>query len=460
MSLEGAIAANRFGLGARPGELEAAAAAPKAWLLRQLDSPVGEPQPVDNAEPFQSGGALVTELLEYRKERQMEKQPGGNSASAALSPAKMFLKSRGQQYTREMAARFALGFATQTPFAERLVWFWSNHFTVSAMNPDAITLVGAFEREAIRPNIGGKFEDLLLAATRHPAMQLYLNNAQSIGPDSSAGLKSGKGLNENLGRELMELHTLGVDGGYTQADVIALAKILTGWSLDRDGDATGFRFYPYRHEPGAITLRGRTYSGGEQAGIAALKDLANDPSTARHIARKFASHFIADEPPAESVAMLEKSFRDTGGDLKALAETVVNDPSAWKPRAAKMRSPVEYTTAAMRLLAWPQAGDREKQVKGVMAATRMMGEFPLAAPSPKGWPDEAGAWSGPDALLNRIEWAKELGARLPPNMDVAAVAEMGLGPLLTRETRAAIKASPNAGEAVALLVSSPEFQRR
>jgi len=462
MSLEGAIAAHRFGLGARPGEIEAASASPKSWLRRQLDGPVDQPQPLDGGEPFHSTAALLAELMQYREALQMAKRMGNDAlATTAPNPLKMFFDSRRAPYLREMAARFALGFTTQKPFAEHLVWFWSNHFTVSTSNPATLTLIGAFEREAIRPHVTGKFEDMLLAVTRHPAMLIYLDNAQSIGPDSIAGTRSGKGLNENLGRELMELHTLGVDGGYTQADVIALAKILTGWSVDRDGGGTaGFRFYPARHEPGDIVLRGKTYSGGEESGIQALRDLAHDPATARHIARKLAAHFVADNPPAETVARLQESFTSTGGDLRALAETIVDDPRAWTSRPAKVRSPVEYTTAALRLLAWPHEGDREKQVKGVMGATRMMGEFPFGAASPKGWPDNSDAWSGPDALLNRIEWAKELGARMPQNVDAVSVAEMGLGPLLTAGTRAAIKACPNAGEAVALLVSSPEFQRR
>ncbi|HEY8947327.1 MAG TPA: DUF1800 domain-containing protein, partial [Rhizomicrobium sp.] len=375
---------------------------------------------------------------------------------------KMFAKARQQEHQREMTARFALGFTTDKPFAERLVWFWSNHFTVSAMNGGAASLVGAFEREAIRPHITGTFEDMLLATTHHPAMLLYLNNAQSIGPDSIAGRRTGKGINENLGRELMELHTLGVDGGYTQADVIAMAKILTGWSIDRQGGGeTGFRFYPPRHEPGNIVLRGKTYAdNGEAQGIAAIRDLARDPATARHIAKKFAVHFIADNPPSTSIALLEKSFRDTGGDLKALARTAIEDPAAWKPGNGKMRSPVEYTCASMRMLGWPHGGDQEKQVKGVMAATRMMGEFPFAAPSPKGWPDISAAWSGPDAMLNRIEWAKELAARLPQNVNAQQLADTGLGPLVQPATRAAMNGAATPNDAVALLLSSPEFQRR
>jgi uncharacterized protein (DUF1800 family) len=455
MSLEAAVAVHRFGLGARPGEIGSVGPKPRAWLMGQLDSGADQPQPLDGGPAFLPGGTLVSQLLAYRRERQMERKEANPP-----DPVKMFFKVLGQQFLREMAARMALGFTTQKPFAEQLVWFWSNHFTVSATNPAAITLVAAFEREAIRPNIAGTFEDMLLASTRHPAMQLYLDNAQNIGPDSLAGLIAHKGLNENLGRELMELHTLGVDGGYTQADVIALAKILTGWSLDKDGGTTGFHYYPARHEPGDIVLRGKTYSGGEEAGIQALKDLAHDPATARHIAGKFAVHFIADDPPAESVARLEASFNRTGGNLRALAETAVNDPAAWKPGPGKMRSPMEYTTAALRIVGWPQGGDRDKQVKSVMAATKMMGEFPMLAPSPKGWPDVSEAWSGPDALLNRIEWAKELGNRIPPNVDAVAVADEGMGPLLGADTRAAMKSAATPGDAVALLLSSPEFQRR
>ncbi|HEX3672768.1 MAG TPA: DUF1800 domain-containing protein [Rhizomicrobium sp.] len=460
MSLEGAIAAHRFGLGARPGEIDSASTAPKAWLLKQLDSPVGSPQPLDGGAAFMTGAELVSDLIQYRKARQAEKTQA-TAAMPAPDPVKVFFKTRVAAFNREMASRFALGFTTQTPFAERLVWFWSNHFTVSALNPAAITFTGAFEREAIRPNIAGKFEDMLLASTRHPAMLLYLDNAQSVGPDSIAGRIFGKGINENLGRELMELHTLGVDGGYTQADVIALAKILTGWSIDRGGGTgNGFRYYPARHEPGDIVLRGKTYSGGEEAGIAALKDLAHDPATARHIAKKFAVQFIGDDPPPESVARLEKNFNQTGGDLRSLSEAAVNDPAAWKPGGGKVRSPIEYTTAAMRLLGWPRGGDEAAQIKGTMAATAMMGEFPFAAPSPKGWPDNSDAWSGPDALLNRIQWAKELGNRMPASLDALAVAQAGLGPLLQPDTRAAMKASVTPGDAMALLVSSPEFQRR
>ena len=467
MSLEGAIAANRFGLGARPGEIAAATVSPKEWLLRQLESGADQPRPLDG-EPFKSSGEIAEEIRDDREENRDEKADRKNHAMAqdsmsAPATGKVKTMSAGRRlrkdvYDQEMTARFALGFSTQKPFAENLVWFWSNHFAVSSQAKPAMPFVGSFEREAIRPHIAGKFEDMVLASTRHPAMLIYLNNNRSMGPDSAAGERKGKGLNENLGRELMELHTLGVDGGYTQADVIAMAKLLTGWSVDKQG-GEGFRFFPGKHEPGSVVLRGKTYSGGEDAGVAAIKDLARDPATARHIAKKFAAHFIADDPPAESVARLEKSFMSTGGDLKALAETLVNDPNAWSSHGSKMRTPVEYVTAGNRLIGW--SGDNGTQLRATMAAVRLMGEYPLAPPSPKGWPDDVDAWSGPDALLNRIEWAREFGnGAAQGRSDAVAAAADGFGPLLREKTRSAMNACPTAGEALALLVSSPEFQRR
>ena len=336
MSLEGAIAAHRFGLGARPGEIERASRDPKSWLLTQLNVDADQPTPLDGG-TFKTGGELVADLIKYRQSQAMARRDG-----TAGDPVKMFFQVQAKQFLDELAARYAHGFTTDRPFAERLVWFWSNHFVVSAINPRATTLVCAFEREAIRPHITGRFEDMALAAMSHPAMLLYLDNAQSIGPDSLAGKFTGKGRNENLGRELMELYTLGVDGGYTQADVIAMANILTGWSLNPNGQNNGFGYFENRHEPGDVTLRSRTYPPTFEGGVQAIKDLANDPATARHIAKKLAIHFIADDPPAESVARLEKTFKDTRGDLRALAHTIVEDPAAWKPQPVKMRAPVEY----------------------------------------------------------------------------------------------------------------------
>jgi len=465
MSLEGALAVHRFGLGARPEEIEAASRDPKAWLLAQLDGPADQPTPVIPGSALLSGGALVVadrQFHEKEKALRLAKKANGEVDEDAK---KALYKARYDMISADMAARFALGFKTQKPFAERLVWFWTNHFGVSSANGDCAPYLGAFEREVVRPNINGKFEAMVLAAMTHPAMLYYLNNVQSIGPNSQAGQRSKRGLNENLGRELMELFTLGVDGGYSQADVIAMAKLLTGFAIDTDGPGdNGFRFYPNRHEPGPITLRGKTYPSGEEGTRAAIADLANDPATAHHVAVKFATAFIADNPSAQSVKRLEEGFKKTGGDLRVLAETALSDPHAFQPALTKLRSPVEFVTATYRMLDLPKADAKPdqsaNQVRGAMGVARLMGEFPMSAPSPKGWPLESDAWSGPDAVLMRIEWARQVSQRIQPNVDVVAMAAQGLGPLMSESTSTAIAHASSKSEAVALLLSSPEFQRR
>jgi uncharacterized protein (DUF1800 family) len=481
MTAEGSIAANRFGLGAKPGEIQRIGGSPQEWLIAQI-GPAEQPVSMDG-QPFETGASLMADLIAYRQQRREMKEANDPQG------AKGFRKAQRQTLINEMAGRFDLGFTTDRPFSERLVWFWSNHFTISTQNAGTASLAGAYEREAIRPHIAGRFEDMLVAVATHPAMLIYLNNAQSIGPDSRAGQMAKRGLNENFGRELMELYSLGVDGGYSQADVIALAKLLTGWSVDRGvstmqgfrpqqarffqasgdeivrdgGISSGFQYYPNRHEPGPVILRGKSYPDGFAGGRAAIHDLAHDPATARFIATKFAVHFIADVPPPTSIVRLEKVFRDTGGDLKALAAAVIQDPAAWASGQGKMRPPVEYVTASYRLLNLPQNQNEDRQTLGAMQSCRLMGQFPMAAPSPKGWSDQSADWSGPDAVLSRIAWARQLGSKLPQNFEVSQViqlADNALGARLSGDTRNAIARAADAGEALALLLSSPEFQRR
>jgi uncharacterized protein (DUF1800 family) len=451
MSLEGAIAVHRFGLGSRPGEIEAAGRDPKAWLVAQIGTAAEQPSP-PNGGTYPDSGTLVRQEQDMIAARRAFKA-GDTEAQKKQAGGRLKI------FTDEMAGRFLLGFTTARPFAEHLVWFWTNHFTVSTTAGRTLNFAGAFEREAIRPYIADKFENMLLAVASHPAMLVYLNNVASIGPDSPAGQRSGRGRNENLGRELMELYSLGVDGGYTQADVIALANILTGWGLDPNA-SSGFGFFPNRHQPGTQTLRGKNYGSDLKAGVQAVRDLAHDPHTARHIATKFATYFIADQPSPQSVARLEAVFNKSGGDLKALAIAAVEDPAAWGPAPAKMRSPVEYVTAGYRMLGLPAGDNAQQQVRAAMGSARAMGEFPMTASSPNGWPLVSDAWTGPDAVLNRIEWAKQVGARMPPNFSAASVADAGMGPLLSAATRTAMARAETQGDALALLISSPEFQRR
>ena len=249
---------------------------------------------------------------------------------------------RREVFQDKSAARVSHAASTDAPFVERLVQFWSNHFCISASKgPGVRIMAGGFEREAIRPHVLGRFGDMLKAVEQHPAMLIYLDNAQSIGPNSQAGRNRGRGLNENLAREILELHTLGVDGGYTQADVTSLARIITGWTIVDQRFAAAqpkgrpaqnltvgtFMFAQPRHEPGQQTVLGKVYAdNGLATGEEALADLARHPATARHIARKLAQHFVSETPPPALVARLEKTFRDTDGNLGAVAKALASAP--------------------------------------------------------------------------------------------------------------------------------------
>jgi len=320
-------------------------------------------------------------------------------------------------------------------------------------------LVGSFEREAIRPHVTGRFEDMLRAVVRHPAMLLYLDNAESIGPNSRAGQRNHRGLNENLAREVLELHTLGVDGGYGQDDVRAFAAILTGWSIpgprDTAASPDGFVFRPAAHEPGDKTLLGTRYpEAGEIEGVTALAALARHPATGRHLAVKLARHFIADQPPPAVVARLERVFRDSGGDLGQLARALVDAPEAWVEPLAKIKTPEELMVSTLRVTGagWPP--DR------LVGQLRQLGQMPFSAPSPAGWPDDAGHWIGPEAMMRRIEWCTLAGHRLAPSLRPAELLEAAIGPVARPETRQTVLQAPSVAEAVTLVLASPEFQRR
>jgi uncharacterized protein (DUF1800 family) len=375
----------------------------------------------------------------------------GKAKKARLNVARMVLRD-------ELSARLDRVRAAETGFVERLVAFWTNHFTVSAKtNGKVRVLAGPYEREVIRGHVLGRFEDMLMAATKHTAMLIYLDNARSIGPNSLAGGRRKRGLNENHAREIMELHTLGVDGGYTQADVTAFARVLTGWTTElRDPDEAGrFIFRAQWHEPGAQTILAKAYTAPDVAqGEAVLRDLARHPATARHVARKLARAFIADAPPDSVVTRLEKTFRDTDGDLKELARTLIRSPEAWAGPPTKFKSPQEFLWSAMRGL------DVEVPVPFASRALRNLGHELWFAPSPAGFPDSNDAWLAPDALTNRLDLAESLAERSKSEADPLALAEDLLGPSLPRETREAIARAESRKQALALLLMSPDFQRR
>jgi uncharacterized protein (DUF1800 family) len=326
------------------------------------------------------------------------------------------------------------------------------------------TLIGPFEQEAIRPHAFGRFEDMLVASSSHPAMLLYLDQAESRGPDSKAERfleRMGKpgGLNENLAREIMELHSVGVEAGYSQADVTEFARAMTGWSIGglKDGDRTGtFLFRDNLHEPGPRLIMGKRYpeAGYDQARWV-MRDLAASPHTAHHLAVKIARHFVADDPPPALVARLEAAYLGSKGDLAVVAETLVKSPETWTPQPAKFKTPYEFMVSA-----WRATGAAPDDTASAVQAMTAMGQRPFAAPSPKGWPEESDAWCAPDGLVKRMAWSETFAARAVGESDPMQLASAALGARLSPLAAKTIGRAETRAEGLSILLMSPEFQRR
>jgi uncharacterized protein (DUF1800 family) len=320
METNAAIAFNRFGLGRRRGQ--PVPSDPRAALLSQLSAP-------DSASSagLPSTADAMQLLLNLNRAKAAAKQAGADPRDTPEAQAYR------AHINAETAAFLAQAITTPDGFRERLVWFWFNHFTVAARNVVASGAIGPYIREAIRPHVTGSFQDMLLAVMRHPAMLAYLDQQTSVGPDSMIGQRRNRGLNENLARECLELHTVTTAAGYTQQDVTAFARILTGWTWDRSGPPFAFMFQPNAHEPCEQVVLGRTWPDGEQGGVLLLDYLANHPATHHHLADKLVRHFVADDPPPADVARIEQVLRDTKGNLGAAAAAVVMLPGAWSPSA-------------------------------------------------------------------------------------------------------------------------------
>lgn len=425
----------RFGFGAGPGDLDKIAPDPRGWVEEQLTP---RPPPAVLAD-HQGSAPRVVDLLTARKAK-------GEVEEAARKLAR-------ERYRADMVTRTRLAAGSDAPFQERLVQFWSNHFTVSTQRPIVAPLGLAYENEAIRPHILGNFRDMAWAAILHPAMLIYLDNAQSIGPDSVVGQRRDKGVNENLGREALELHLLGVDGGYHQDDVRAMAMILTGWTLDEERGTAAF--IPRRHQPGEKVLLGQHIpDSGVAEAAAAIDLLCAQPATADHVALKLARHFIADDPPPAAVATLARSFRDSHGDLAHVTRTLVQMDAAWAQLLAKMRSPNDFIAATLRASAVEVPDDR------LINSLGLLGQLPFGAPSPAGWPDKAADWTGPDAVLRRINWSLAFAQRVAASLDARRFLDNILGDLAGSTLRQAVARAPSAAEALGLALSSPAFQRR
>lgn len=461
-----AIALSRFGLGATALGVGAVG---DARAVLQSEIAQGPPQPQNlDATPN-----LLSALYAYQKEKRQARQAA--NAGDANGPKK---PGRDDNPIRpaalaEIAARF--DGTVKSPvigFNERMAQFWANHFAVSTKKDQALAITaGSFEREAIRPHVFGRFSDLLLAVETHPAMLLYLDNTTSIGPDSPAarrgkggGQGGGKrGLNENLAREIMELHTLGVGSGYTQTDVTTFAKVITGWSVARDNERDGtppgtFIFRRYAHEPGAQTILGKRYAqDGMDQGKAVLLDLARHPATAQHIATKLARAFVADDPPPALVTRLRETFRRSDGDLAEVSRVLIEAPESWSPQRAKMRSPLEYTCALIR------ATDIAPKPQAIEAALNAMGQPFWQPAGPNGYPDAVAAWNSPEGMATRMDVANsyaDMLARRRPDADARVLAQSLFGPQLSAATARAVARAETQPQGLALLFMSPEFMRR
>lgn len=460
-----AIAVTRFGLGARPGELADAARDPRGWLLDQI-RPAGADQPQPSGE---TAADRLGAFRDYQRGRPRGRKTDPAQAEAIAAYRQAYRQRSQESAAADFLARARLGATTHAGFRERWTLFWCNHFTVSGLRAPTNTVVGPFEQEAIRPNVFGRFEDLLLASTAHPGMLTYLDQDVAIGPGSEAAAirarrraqgKRPVGLNENLAREVLELHSVGVDGGYGQADVTELARALTGWSIgafaEPDDQWGRFVFRPNAHEPGARTVMGRTYpAGGAEQATAILKALAAHPATARHLSRKLAVHFVADDPPPALVARLEEAWRGSDGDLSVVARTLVEAPQAWAPAADKFKAPYEFLISSWRTIDGKPAAPAQ-----LTRPLLSLGQRAFAPPSPKGWSDEASTWAAPDAVLKRLNWSADFAAATAGEVDPVAVAEGALGRRLTPAVRTAVARAESREEALTVLLMSPEFQRR
>ncbi len=485
-----AIARNRFGLGTRADD--AISGDPRASLMRQFAA--FDPQPpviaalpgsavmarqfreyLATIRPFLAANGATGPAARGSPRTMKLPAPSGNAADIAGPEARIRADLRRQyrdSYGLQARARIAAALTTPAAFPERLVHFWANHFAVSADKLQSIGLAGTLEFEAIRPHVGGRFIDLLLAVERHPAMLLYLDQAQSIGPGSQLAEAARRrpngrrqpGLNENLGREILELHTVGVGSGYGQADVLALAEALTGWSiggfvrrpLGIEAPDGAFVFQPGWHEPGTRTLLGKRYaqSGSAQA-QAMLADLAVHPATARHIATKLARHFVADVPPAALVDRLAARHIASGGNLMAVYQTLVDAPESWAVPAPKFKTPWEWAISALRGVGATAAPDLR-----VVAALNELGQ-PIWRPgSPAGWDDSAASWAAPDALLRRVETASRIAAQIGDRIDARTLAPKLLPGVLSAATAAAIARADSPQQGLTLLLAAPEFLRR
>lgn len=450
MSAPSALGIIRFGLGLRPGRNLVAG---PAALMDDLDRAAAPAQISQFATKLNREAARV----EIRR-----KQKAGE-AGDFIEARKQINQADMRESLRDLRADMARRVAEPIGFRQRLVDFWANHFAADSRGGRFRAARASYIEEAIRPHVTGNFATLLRAAVLHPVMQNYLTQNQSVGPLSRVGRRTGRGLNENLARELLELHTLGVQGRYTQEDVTQMARLLTGITFDLD---RGYKFAAKFAEPGLIEIFGKRYGGRpvqESHVFEALDDLAHHPDTAAHLAGKLARHFVADDPDPHMVAHMQASFVKSGGALGALYAAMLEHPGAWALPLGKTRAPLNWIAAGLRA-----TGVGPEQVQGLdnravrrdlLVPLKLMGQPHEAVPSPEGYDDSAQAWIAPQAVAARIDWAVGLADRLPAAPDPRDFVTRAMGDLASPALIRAARGAETRAEGVAVILASPDFNR-
>ena len=470
MSRNASTATNRFGLGAKPGEIKTAQSDPVGWVKKQLQQPFAIDIGTNTSQ-------AIADSASYQEQRKSEKAMLTEELKRSNSDSFETPRREDAIVPRQYFEDLAISSLTQSVRSDesvnwRLFNFFSNHFSVSA-NSTALRLMAfAYETDAIAPYIKGHFDQLLVSVIQHPTMLLYLNNERSIGPDSVLGKRrSDRGLNENLAREILELHTLGVDGGYAQNDVLELAMAITGWGIDREDTAKngGFEFNANGHQPGSRTILGKEYDAGIALGARAqtereaaqainqgesiLRDLAKHPSTAEFVSRKLATHYISDQPDQALVNRMKNTWLDTDGHLPSVMETLIDDDSAWEISPQKFKHGRDFIVSAARA-----AGPAQFPRLGLLNGLETLGHKPFDAGSPAGYGDVTEDWDGASALIARADLSSEFSSYL--RIPALELANNALGDDFSEQTRKIISRAESDDQARTLLFMSPEFQRR
>ncbi len=435
-----AQAFTRFGLGGRPDDAVPGDAV--GWLRAQLAQP--DPTPVAGMPTAADGLGLINAMLSH--------QAGTSGRSTATAAVVAHFDFEAQTFLANAVTAAA-------PFRERLVWFWANHFAVMASPYVVSATAGAYVRDAIRPYVTATFADMLQAVMTHAAMITSLNNDQSVGPLSQRALIAAKvgraalNINENLGRETLELYTVGVGAGYAQADVDAMAYLLTGRTINAKQAPFGAIYDPTSAQPGNQVLMGNTYPGTSAGCSAALQWLGTHPLTYQRLAAKLATHFISDTPAAADVAAIYNALAATGGNLDAAAQALIGLPNAWTP-LTKLRTPLDFAVATLRAL-----GVTAATAPSIDPVVSAMGQPTWCPPFPNGWSDLSADWTSPEGVMMRMDWVNQLCGGLT-GISPSAIAAASLGPLLSASTAAAVNGAGSPASQLTLLFCSPEWQRR